>query len=50
MMKKTLPLLIALALAGCVQPTEPEPAPAVDANGVEALPTDEVITEDQLLS
>jgi len=49
MLKKSLPLLLALALAGCVQPT-PAEEPVVDENGVEALPTDEVITEDELLS
>ncbi|SIN81136.1 hypothetical protein [Vannielia litorea] len=52
MIRKTLPLLLALALAGCVTPpaAEAPKAPVVDANGVEVLPTDEVITEDELLS
>ncbi len=51
MIRKTLPLLLALALAGCITPPpEPEPEPVLDAQGVEVLPTDEVITEDELLS
>ena len=51
MIRKTLPLLLALALAGCITPPpEAEPEPVLDAQGVEVLPTDEVITEDELLS
>lgn len=52
MIRKTLPILLALTLAACVTPP-PEPekakAPVLDANGVEVLPTDDVITEDELL-
>ncbi|MDF1871470.1 hypothetical protein [Vannielia sp.] len=47
MIKKTLPLFLALALAGCLQ--APEPEPVLDEDGVEVLPTDEVLTEDDLL-
>ncbi|MCO6381227.1 MAG: hypothetical protein JXQ91_19150 [Vannielia sp.] len=51
MIRKTLPLLLVLALAACVQPApEAEPEPVLDQNGVEVLPTDDVITEDELLS
>ncbi|WP_168222952.1 hypothetical protein [Oceanicola sp. D3] len=51
MIRKTLPLLLVLGLAACVQPApEPEPEPVLDENGVEVLPTDDVITEDELLS
>ena len=47
MIRKTLPLLLVLGLAACVQPApEADPEPVIDENGVEALPTDDVITED----
>lgn len=53
MIRKTLPLLLALALAACVTPppaAEQAQEPVLDENGVEELPTDDVITEDELLS
>ncbi|MBT0958620.1 hypothetical protein IV417_14615 [Alphaproteobacteria bacterium KMM 3653] len=47
--KLALPLFMAALLAGCLQSApEPEPEPVLDENGVEVLPTDEVIGEDDL--
>ena len=47
--KLALPLFMTTLLAGCFgAPAEPEPV--LDENGVEVLGTDEVISEDDLLS
>lgn len=54
MTKKTLllPLIAATFLSGCLAPPPAAPEapaePVLDADGVEVLPTDEVIGEDEL--
>ncbi len=50
--KLLLPLIAVAFLAGCMPPPAEtaEPEPELDADGVEVLPTDEVIGEDELLA